>query len=988
MPTQSRPTPDPSQIPFHNPQGSLPLLANVCSRLSAALVATLLALLAESPDPDSALIQFERLACESSSDVLPLLERHHALAYYAVVVFGHSRFLGETLLQHTDLLPSFLKDKTLDRTLSAEDFQEALARYRSRPVEEDVSLRLARFKRREYVRIMLRDVLQIAPLAETTAELSSLADVLIQEALREASSELQRRYGSPHHLDPAGRGADTPFAVLSLGKLGGNELNYSSDLDLLYLFGDGEAPPHAAISNREYFIRLAQSVTDILSRATREGAVFRVDLRLRPQGGEGELAVNLSRALHYYSQIAHDWERQALIKVRHSAGDIPLARSFIRQVQPRVYTGEVNFQAIATALQARERMRVRRNQPASLAEAHATDVKLDRGGIRDIEFLVQCLQRVYGGPEPWLRSGGTVFSLQKLYDKRHISGKDFHELTNAYEFLRHLEHRLQLRQGRQTHSLPGDRRELLAIHRAMEHCAAGRYRLPEFTEFVDQVMGGVAQIYERIIHQQQGAGLQEAVSGFELRMRTEPASEQSNRQILDRLAGDSPALYEIACRADLQPRTRANLFRLFSSALTSSSRYAILLRHPGAVAQALALLESSDFLTDILVRYPEELSGLEEFPQRGERAGSAYLFDSPSGRAGAIGDPVFAYLAGAASSPGERLALLRQHYRHRMFTAGACDITSLRDVYESFAVTTAAAEDAIRTAFAMAGAPRDLAVMALGRLGSSEFDVLSDADLIFVGDPESDRQSLTRVAEQMIQSLAAYTADGMIFPVDVRLRPHGGEGELLLTPSQLASYFQDQAQAWEALTYAKLRFLAGSREAARRAFESLPILFERYAVDLAFIPAIREMREKIYAAGEPNIKTSPGAMYDIDFLAGALLIRHRVRNKEGTIRDRLWRCAEAGVLGKPDAAALDHAAELFRTVEHVLRLVTGQARKWLPAAEHARQVTEKLTSCILRRDFPQGLEETLLATFGQVRGIYERVLASAATRPEAHDGRT
>jgi glutamate-ammonia-ligase adenylyltransferase len=988
MPTQSRPSPGPSQISFYDPQASTPLLARLCSHLSAALASTVPALLAESPDPDSALILFDRLVTESSVEVLRLIEQHHALAHYAIVVFGYSRFLGETLLQNTDLLQSFLKDKTLDRTLSAEDFQESLARYRSRSFEEDISLLLARFKRREYVRIMLRDVLQIAPLAETTAELSSLADVLMQEALREAFRNLQHRYGSPQHLDPSGRLADTSFAVLSLGKLGGNELNYSSDLDLFYLYGDGDAPPHAAISNREYFIRLAQAVTETLSRVTREGAVFRIDLRLRPQGAEGELAINLSRAIHYYSHIAHDWERQALIKVRHSAGDTALARSFIREVQPHIYTGEVNFQAIETALQARRRMHARRKQPAPLNEPDSLDVKLGRGGLRDIEFLVQCLQRVYGGSEPWLRSGGTIFSLQKLYDKRHISGKDFHELTNAYEFLRHLEHRLQLRQGQQTHRLPVDRRELRTIHRAMENCAAGRYRLPDLSEFVQQIMAGAALIYERVIHQQQAPGGQEAASGFQLHTRTELSPDQSSRQILDRLAADSPALYEIARRPDLLPRTRANLFRLFSSALTSSSRYAILLRYPDAVARALSLFETSDYLTDILVRYPEELAGLAEFPEDDTRVGSAHLFDSPLGRAGSIGDPVFVYLTNAPTSLAERFSLLRQHYRHRVFAAGARDITDFRDVYESLAVSTATAEDVIRAAFGIAGEPRDLAVMALGRLGSGEFDVLSDADLIFICHSGANRQQLTKAAEQIIQSLAAYTGDGMIFPVDVRLRPHGGEGELLLTPAQLASYFVQEAQAWEALTYTKLRFVAGSRAVAQQALESVPILFDRYATKPDLIAEVRQMRAKIATGKDHNIKTSPGAMYDIDFLAGALLLMHRMANKEGTIRDRLWRCADAGVLGKSDAGALDHAAELFRTVEHVVRLVTGQARKWLPAAEHARQITEKLTSRIFRREFPEGLERELLSACNQVRGIYDRILASAEMEAEARGGRT
>ena len=186
---------------------------------------------------------------------------------------------------------------------------------------------------------------------------------------REAESAMEHRFGLPQRLDADGRALNTPFAVLSLGKLGGNELNYSSDIDLLYLYGDGAEPATAPISNREYFVRLAQQVTEILSRPTAEGAVFRIDLRLRPQGNEGELAIGLSNALRYYAETAHDWERQALIKVRHSAGDIQLARAFIRRVQPQVYSEEINFAAIKTALVAREKIdRKRRRQAAARSE--------------------------------------------------------------------------------------------------------------------------------------------------------------------------------------------------------------------------------------------------------------------------------------------------------------------------------------------------------------------------------------------------------------------------------------------------------------------------------------------------------------------------------------------------------------------------------------------------------------------------------------------
>src|SRR5947209_1089924 len=310
-----------ASIPFQHPEAARQNLSRAAAQVSPGLAAALPALLLEIPDPDSALMLFDRLVSEPGGDMVRVLERSNFLAHYAIAVFGHSRYLGETLIQNPDLLPSFLREKNLDRSFSREEFNETLARFRTKAFESDLSTLLARFRRREYVRIMLRDVLKIAPLAETTAEISTLSDVLIEDALREAHSGLQRKYGMPQRLDLEGRLVPTPFAILSLGKLGGYELNYSSDIDLLFVYGDGEEPAGASLSNKEYFIRLAQQVTDILSRLTPEGPVFRIDLRLRPEGKQGELAVSLGYALRYYAENAHDWELQALIKLRHTAGD-------------------------------------------------------------------------------------------------------------------------------------------------------------------------------------------------------------------------------------------------------------------------------------------------------------------------------------------------------------------------------------------------------------------------------------------------------------------------------------------------------------------------------------------------------------------------------------------------------------------------------------------------------------------------------------------
>ena len=968
----------PAGVPFQDPERARQNLSRIIRRISLELAGALPAMLTDAPDPDSALMLFDRLVNDGPPETLRLLERHHHLALYAIVVFAYSQFLGETLLRNRDLLPPIVQEKSLDRSFSREDFQKKLQQFRNHVGKTDISTLLARFKRREYVRILLRDVLKIAPLAETTAEISALADVLLAGALEETQNELQRRYGPPQHLDQAGRLQDTSFTVLSLGKLGGNELNYSSDIDLMFIFGDGAEPAGTSISHREYFIRLAQEFTKILSCATPEGPVFRIDLRLRPQGSEGELAVSLAQALRYYAATAHDWELQALIKARHSAGDAGLARQFIQAVRPYVYTEEANFAAIKTALVARERMQKSRRHPGD--EVTGIDVKIDSGGIRDIEFLVQCLQRVYGGAEPWLQSSGTLFSLHKLHDNRHLSGREFHELTTAYEFLRMLEHRLQLRRGQQTHRMPVEGPDLQVLQRAVGRFDPVQERQDEFVAVVRRRMSLVSEIYQQVIYQQQGRRDREAAKAeFHLHPVPEPhAADYSNRHILERLSADAPGLYHIATRDDLAPSARKNLFRFFTAALTSSERWAAVLRHPEGVVRALTLFEVSDYLTQVLVRHPEEVTTLADLGKVPSRAGSGYLFESPlvPGRAA---DPAFAYLASSAAPYSERLALLRRHFRHRAFATGAKDVLELRDVYASCAETTSAAEDAIAAAVEIADGPEGLAIMTLGRLGGGELDLLSDADLLFVCEEGSDRLRMAQVVSQIVQVLTAYTREGMVLSVDTRLRPRGGEGELVATPAELLRYFECEAHAWEALTFTKLRFLAGCCRLGQQANSAAAALFRRFAAESNFAQAIREMRQKLSASDpERNFKTSPGAVYDIDFLCGFLLVKAGMNNKNGNLRDRLWRCADAGLLAKEDAAALDHGGELLRTVDHVVRLAVGRPCKWLPAAEHAQQTTEKLTSEILGRKFRQGLAAELDRTCREVRGIYDRVLGVPA----------
>jgi len=943
-------------------------LAQIRQIAPARVYETLAALLPAAPDTDATVNQFQRLVETASAEMLRLLEKNPSLVHYAVVIFGHSAWLSETLIHNPDLFHAFVRERRLDRTRSREELQEDFARMRSRSFETDTAALLARFKRREYIRIMLRDVLGIATLAETTAEISALSDVLIEEALREVDAQLQHRYGTPQHVDAEGKVVDSRFAVLSLGKLGGNELNYSSDIDLLYLYDGGLEPQGMEISNREYFIRLAQQTTELLSRHTREGRVFRIDLRLRPQGGEGEPAVPLNHAIYYYSRVAHDWELQAMIKARHSAGDVGLAREFVRAIQPYVYRPELNFAAIKTALETREKIgsHRRKNLLKQVAQS-GIDVKIDRGGIRDIEFLVQCLQRVYGGGEPWLRSRGTLFALQKLHDKEHISGKDFQNLTNAYEFLRNLEHRLQLQQGQQTHRLPQSRVELQVLARSLTREGTNPPAPEEFLAHVQRRMGAVAEIYQRVIYHEQSHD--QGTVKFELQPEVAATPESSYSQMMQRLAVDSPQLREIAGRDDLSQHARRNLDRFLSSAGTTSERYGAVLRYPELVERALTIFELSEFLTDILVRYPAEVSLLERVAEGAQNPGEA-LFESESRGGAALEDPVFAYLARGKVDRDEAMSILRQHYRRRVFLSGAQDLFQARDVFESLAENTASADAAMQAALAIAAPVGRFSVMGLGRLGVREFDLLSDADVLFVCDEHHQGEATRRIAERLMEALSAYTRDGTVFPVDARLRPHGREGELVVTPAQLAAYFRDEAKPWEAPTYLKLRYVAGDVEVADRALQAVQAGIWELARRPQFDTELVEIRERLERSeGAQNFKTCAGGIYDVDYVAGSLQARHQVW-LAGNLRDRLQGLCDRGLLDDEECRRLIEGTHFLRTLEHAVRLVSGRARKWMPVADHPRRAVQKLLWKMLGTSDGFNPEMRLREMLGGTREIY------------------
>jgi len=574
-----------------------------------------------------------------------------------------------------------------------------------------------------------------------------------------------------------------------------------------------------------------------------------------------------------------------------------------------------------------------------------------------------------------LRSGGTLFSLQKLHDKRHISGSDFHHLTVAYEFLRCIEHRLQLWRGQQTHRVPDDPQELEILARSMLSKNAEPNREIELLTSLREKMGRVSEIYDRIIHQQQQRSEQGVGETFALRSTdVEFGRVPSDQQVLQRLNVDNPALYRIASRTDLEAHTRRNLFKFLSSAFTSAERYRAVAAAPLEVQRAMELFRTSEFLTDILSRHPEDVASLSELRTSSARHQPEILFPTDDLVRGGHSRILEDYLASGQLPWAEKMALMRRRFRYRTFLSGARDVLESRPVSASLRDTTEAAEEAISGAWAVVGRPEDMTVLALGRLGSMEFDFLSDADLVFVRSQQIGADEAARIVEEFVRVLSAYTNEGSVMAVDLRLRPHGSDGAMVVTPEQLETYFEHEAHPWEALTYTKLRRIAGSEIIADQAQKASERLKDRFASESTFGQQVREMRAKLDKS-DAGLKTKPGGTYDIDFLVAYTSIKHGVHTVDGTLGQRLQKLNQAGFLSKPDLQVLLDALELYRTTEHVIRLVTGRPGKAIPVSETAQMNVMKLVARTMTRDPGAYLEEHLEAVRAKVREIFDRALS-------------
>ncbi len=965
-------------------------------RLAPTLHTPLASLLASSPDPDGALNLLERYAEGTPPQVLAELAHYPTALSYLIAIFGYSGYLAETLLSEPQLVLQFARDRNFAKLKSKEDLMQDFARFSTTNPDPWLAALLARFKRRNYLRIVLKDVLRLSTLGETTLELSTLADVILADAYLFCDGELEKRYGQPTYRDAQGRIGRAGFSIVSLGKLGGNELNYNSDIDLLFLYShDGETAGgnerESIITNKEYYVHLAHAITRTITQATTQGEVFRVDLRLRPEGEQGDLAISMNSAREYYEHRARDWELQMLIKARHSAGDPRLTRDFLRGVEEYVYRSPGDFVAVESILLSRERI------SKKLRESHGQgiDVKRHRGGIRDIEFLVQCLQRLHGLHDHWVRSGGTLFALRKLNDKGWLSNRDYASLTSSYEFLRKVEHRIQMEAGQQNHRLPSDKDALDRLGRRVgEGVATGEYPGELLLRRVRESFGIVDEIYQRVIHPGDSAS-----QGTAFELKPAPtflpdAGHQSYYSLLGFLDDQLPVVAQAVRDADLPERARRNTLRLLTAIATTPERFSSVLDKPSVLRRALAAAGSSAYLTDLLVHHPEDLEVLpSDETDYTDNAGTGQLeiglspFSPPQ---------AFAWTSEPGLDLRERMAILRRNYRSRLLELGMQDLARGGSVFTMLGRWTVNAVRCISSAHVIAQeacvlenpATSDgevpFVILGMGRLGLSEFDLASDADLVFVAGSESSREDMqawTHLAEMTIEVLSSYTRDGMVFPVDTRLRPRGQEGDLVVTLDGLVKYLAEEAKAWELLTYLKAYPLAGNRQLGETAVERLQAsIFHRLSNLQDFEGEMVQMRrrlEKEVVVPGSNTKTAPGGYYDVEFTVASARLRHRVSALPGAnMAEQISALRTADAISAADAAVLTQGAGFLRSVDHLVRLVTGKGPVGLPEntahAEIAESVAQRWTLIAPGESLAAKLHDTQQ----QLRYVYRRMVGS------------
>lgn len=979
------------------------------------------------PDPQGARSFFERLRQIRPFDP----SRNRILLSRLLAIAAYSPFLAENLLRRPEQI-DWLRDETerdFDRVKTTERLSEELARFVTRMMDADHPTRLARFKRREFLRIYLRDCLNIASLAEVTEELSNLADVILQHALAIAYQEMTNRYGAPLTRDERGRIMNAGFAVVALGKLGCRELNYASDVDLLFLYsGEGETAgrdrrPESVINNKEFFKAVASEMVQIIGSSAGEGAVYRIDLRLRPYGRDGDLVWEIGRAADYYRNKAQNWERQALIRARASAGSAPVVAAFLDLVRDQIFARDARAHALEDVRRAKEKI-----DRQLAARPGGFNVKLGRGGIREIEFIAQALQLQHGGREPWVRTAQTLIVLARLAEKHYLTEAERTRLSAAYTFLRTVEHRLQMEHGAQTHTLPLARERLDLVARRSGYADADM-----FVRILEDHVASVRAIYNRVFAA--SSKPQPAVASEERKLEKEIDDETGRlmKQAAAALAKliraqDAAALDDKSARAPDNNDTE----RVIVGALPSAINPLRSLRNLTAWAESFATYArdhvkswkvanrdwddliktllpalSSHYLSHMLISRPALAITLADKTQRDS---SDFLRIM---RAAIDKEHGTAAKTDALRRSWYRLVISIGHQDTK--GVGQDTLSSFQDLRSNNLAQTSLAEAALRLAVEISleslcvarraddtddvqtpSGPRPLiaslpfTILGLGRLGHAGMDYGSDLDLLVVfddaaewpppglaveGDFQSPQEFYAKLTSEIVHALSSITREGLLYRIDLRLRPEGKNGPLAQGFSGLLAYLASRASAWEHSAYLKAREVAGDIEfGARVRAEVCQSCFDAASGNPSLKEELADMRARLESEkagkGRPDIKWGRGGMTDVYFITRYLQLRDRIYfpTEQGTTA-LIAHLGGAGALDGESARVLFEGYSFLRRLDHWMRLLLDRPTPLLPASNIALGDLARALGLASVEEF----EQQLAAHTSAIRQVYERV---------------
>ena len=929
--------------------------------------------LTKSPAPDAGLSNLERFHLARGKSA-PFASRELDLL---VPILSQSRFLSNFLVKSPHLWDEVISGDYLTEPKAREVMkQEIRAEMPQPPVLSSFMAYLRRYKYRELLRIALRDLAGLAKFPEICQELASLADSCIEVALDFCQGSLKQTYGIPRYHSPDGQVRECEFAVLGLGKLGGEELNFSSDVDLLYIYSSDKGETDGIdkgglmakkVSLHQYYGKLCELMTKVLSSLTADGFVFRVDLRLRPEGSQGDLANSLRSAEIYYESWGQAWERLALLKARPVAGSLALGSQFIKIVEPFVYRKYLDFTAIEEVKELK--WRIEQSLPSRRGEE--INVKLGWGGIREIEFFVQSLQVVYGGKFPHIREKNTLKALDKLVCQGMIDERDCRGLKQAYLFLRKVEHRIQLVDERQWHTLPTEQSERARLARGL-----GFSGWADFLSALNKTRAQVASLYQGLFVSREPSSEEETLpemaglfaeglpqESLQQRLASLGFADPKRAASVAALLRDGPPFSHLSFKArrslkKIAPRLLAeikdspnpdmalvNLESFVSRLGTRGSFYSLLAENHQALKIIVGLFGTSQFLSRLLIRHPELIDALVS-----EEAGSEEA-------AGDLGSKLSLVLERAATLE-DKLDLIRRFKNLELLKIGVQDISGHLDPFTIMAqlsdLADACLEAAVRIAWeemlAKYPLPQWLAneedspklslvVLGLGKLGGEELGYASDLDLIFVYSsptPKPHSQGLTsqeffsRLAARAISVLTVQTKEGFVFRVDTRLRPSGRAGTLVSSLESFRRYHRESSRLWERQSLIKARLVAGDEALGGQLLEFITDFVYRGQLTQGTVQEMHHLRMRMEkelareAGGKYNIKTGRGGIVDVEFATQLLQLRHGYQYpqvRSGNTLRALEELFGHGLLSQPEYRTLSEGYRFLRKLENSLRIV-------------------------------------------------------------------